>query len=125
MFSVEGEKAASHMHRITNFHQIYEYLGCSDGSTFKKVLKDETRLSKKQAVLMTMPDDKLSEEQLLEKMDLQEKEEEKPDIYKKAFDAELEVAKQNKVPPRDFSKMGRDGQPLNNTTINESLNMMK
>ena len=110
VFAVDTERQASHMFRRKDFNQKFEFLGKSDGSKFKEALKNNIRLTKKEAQMLMMPEDvlpDLPEAQQNIYWKAIEKIEGKNKIVQDAFEKEVESAKENpdKTQPRDFSKI--------------------
>lgn len=107
-FAIDNEKTASHLHRDKKFDEKYEFLGRSSGEKFKELIKQAPKL------------EGTPEEKFNGAVDNSARQE----AWNVAFQAELEIAKQDRTLPADFTKMGLDGSPLQNKVIVDSMNMM-
>lgn len=130
IFCIDDERVASRLHRDKKYDEKYEFIGNSSGQTYARIIAQKGRLSKMEAGLVSMPEEAIavfSPEQRALYLKALEKSQGLSSVHQEAFDAELKEAMENpaKKPPRDFSKMGLNGDPLGGGLLTESLNQLK
>ncbi len=111
-FPIENEKQAGDIFKRKDFNIKFEYIGRSDGKKYQEVISQVPKMTKREFESMTASGDDLDEQ--------------RANLLKEAFKAEIEVAKLNndKTKPRNFDLIGLDGRPMTQGTMADMVKMM-